>query len=344
MRLLVVGLGSVGQRHVRCLRELYGNDVQLIAFRQKRLNREITPDLQARENVSLEALYNIKSYDRLEDALAQQPAAALVCTPNHLHLEWAQQLADAGVHLFIEKPVSHNLVGIERLQQTVSDKRLICMVGYQLRFHPGIAQMEKLLREQTLGTIIGAHFDFGEYMPYWHRYEDYAMTFHARRAEGGGVTLTQIHDIDIVLAMFGLPQSVYCVGGNSGTLEIDAEDHASSLLTYGGNGGSFAVALTHDCLRYPPRRTYAIDGTNGSLRFDAYANTLQWTPFDGVPETVYEDPTFPRQGLFLSQMKHFIQCLRGERQPRVDLHTGVESLRIALAIKESMKCNQQIAL
>ena len=256
MKLLVVGLGSIGQRHVRCLRELCGTELELIAFRQRGWNLEITPDLQARKDVSLESRYGIRSFYQLDQALAENPVAALVCTPNHLHIPIATELAEAGLDLFLEKPVSHSLEGIEHLNRVLTEKDRICCVGYQLRFHPGIQQMLEMVQGGDLGKIFSAHFDFGEHMPFWHRYEDYSETFMAREAEGGGVTLTQIHDIDIVYALFGLPGTAYASGGSTGTLKMDAEDHVSSVLTYRHGDTPATVTLTHDCLRYPPRRSY----------------------------------------------------------------------------------------
>jgi predicted dehydrogenase len=337
MKLLVVGLGSIGQRHVRCLRQLCGDGVELLAFRQRGLDLEITEDLQAREGVSLEKRYGICSFTRLDDALAEGPKAALVCTPNHLHVPVALELARAGLHLFIEKPLSHSWDGVEALGAELDRQGLVCCVGYHLRFHPAVQRIDGMLREGALGPMVGAHFDFGEYMPFWHRYEDYAETFMAKADQGGGVTLTQIHDLDIVYALFGLPETVYSVGGRTGKLKMDAEDHVASVLGYGTDGNRFAVSLTQDCLRDPPIRKYSIDGTEGSLVFDYFKNEISHIKFDSRPEVIYSDDRFKRNDLFLAQMAHFLACVRGEERPRVGLQDGAGSLKIALAIKESLR-------
>jgi len=344
MKLLVVGLGSIGQRHVRCLRQLCGDQIEILAYRQRGLNLEITDDLQAREVMSLEDRYRLRSFSRLEDALAEGPVAGLVCTPNHLHMPVAIELAKAGLHLFLEKPISHSWDGVDVLQQLLDRQQRICCVGYHLRFHPGIQQMIAMAGGGAMGKFISAHFDFGEHMPFWHRYEDYSQTFMAKAAEGGGVTLTQIHDIDIVYAMFGLPSTVFSAGGSTGTLNMDAEDHVSSLLVYAEASDVFGVTLTHDCLRYPPRRSYTAHGARGSLYFDCSCNELQYIPFNGQAQTIYSDPQLARNALFMAQMKHFLACVRGEESPRVNLRDGANSLRIALAIKESLRCQKPVAL
>jgi predicted dehydrogenase len=343
MRLLVVGLGSVGQRHVRCLRQLYGDEVEILAYRQRGRQLEITADLRARETC-LEELYGIRSFRALDDALAESPRAALVCTPNHLHLPLATRLVEAGLDLFLEKPVSHSLDGIAELEARLQARGRICCVGYQLRFHPGVERMIEAVRGGAIGEPFACHVDFGEHMPYWHRYEDYSETFMARAAEGGGVTLTQIHDLDLILALFGVPDSVFASGGSSGALRMDAEDHVSSLLTYRRDGRPLVASLDQDCLRYPPRRSYEVRGILGTVRFDYYRNELTRVPFDGEAVVEYADAGFRRDDLFVRQMRHFVACLRREEAPRVGLSEGADSLRMALAVRDSMASGREVRL
>ena len=343
MKLLVVGLGSIGQRHVRCLRQLYGERIEILAYRQRGRQLEITPDLRGRE-ACLEDLYGIRSFRALDEALAQEPHAALVCTPNHLHVPLATRLAEAGLDLFLEKPVSHTLEGIAELQERLEAQGRICCVGYQMRFHPAVEHMIGAVRAGALGDVYAGHVDFGEHMPYWHRYEDYSETFMARAAEGGGVTLTQIHDLDLILALFGAPDAVWASGGNTGVLRMDAEDHVSSVLTYRRQGRPLVVSLDQDCLRYPPRRTYELRGDLGTLHFDAYRNEVTRVPFDGQAAVEYADASFQRNELFVRQMRHFVACVRREETPRVDLAAGVTSLRMALAVRESMASGREVRL
>ncbi len=341
-RVLVVGLGSIGQRHVRCLRALEGDALEILAWRQRGRQLEITADLEAREAV-LEDLYGIRSFAALEDALAEGPEAALVCTPNHLHVPVALELAAAGLDLFLEKPVSHDLDGLDELARRLGERGRICCVGYQLRFHPGVERMQALLAAGGLGDVYGCHVDFGEYLPYWHRYEDYARTFMARAAQGGGVVLTQSHDLDLVLALLGQPAWVFASGGSTGSLAMDAEDHVGTLLHYPGDGRSRTASLDQDCLRHPPRRSLALRGTRGTLDLDLLAHRLVHVPFDGEPSLLWSDPGFRRDALFLAQMRHFLACLRGEATPRVDLEAGVAALRVALAVRESLATGRRVA-
>jgi len=344
LKILIVGLGSIGQRHVRSLRHLLGDEVELLAFRQKGNTLEITDSLDVRPDQDLEAIYRIKSYTDLDAALAEQPIATLVCTPNHLHMPIALAAAKAGSHLFIEKPVSHNLAGLQELRDEIDRRGLVCLVGYHLRFHPALRQLQAFHRDGAFGQILSCSFDFGEHMPYWHRYEDYAQTFQAREKEGGGVVMTQIHDIDAIYSLFGLPDHVYATGGQTSTLRMDAEDHVTAILQYRSSEGDFSVVLNQDCLRYPPVRTYSIRGTKSCAEWDYYRNVLQVTAFDQKPYEHYSDAGFERRTLFHDEMRHFLNCIHGRETPIVPLEAGMDSLRIALTIKASLKNQQRMAV
>ncbi len=112
----------------------------------------------------------------------------------------------------------------------IERQRLVCLVGYQLRFHPGLEAVQSLLKAGAIGRVIAARLEFGEYLPNWHPYEDYRQMPASHRELGGGVILSQIHDLDYAYALFGLPRRVFAVGGHLSSLDVDVEDTASILM------------------------------------------------------------------------------------------------------------------
>ena len=104
-------------------------DVELLAYRRRRLPHVITESLQRDDSNDVETALGIRAFDDLDAALAERPDGVFICTPSSQHLDIAQRAADAGCHLFIEKPVSHTLDGLDRLQATVSGRRLVALVG-----------------------------------------------------------------------------------------------------------------------------------------------------------------------------------------------------------------------
>ena len=336
MKIVIAGMGSVGQRHARNLRLLLGDSVELLTARTRGRGEVILPDLRIKEGASIDEEYGLRNCASFAAALAERPDAALICTPNHLHTALALQAADAGCHLFIEKPVAHTLDGLDRLRDTVRDRRLTCFVAYQLRFHPGLELLQRLLAENAVGRLIGGRMVFGEYLPDWHKYEDYRGYHAARREEGGGVLLSQIHDIDFLYALFGLPEKICCFGGQLTDLEIDVEDTASMLFEFAHEGRRFPFQLHQDYAQKPPVRVCEIIGTTGRICWDYFAAELRLIRHDGSVETnSFRD--LQRNHMFLSEMRHFLDCIRSGAAPRVTLDDGINSLRIALAAHISLR-------
>jgi predicted dehydrogenase len=196
MKILMVGLGGIGQRHLRNLRALLGEEVEIIAYRVRRLSRVITPTLQADGERDVERVYGVQVFEDLEQALAQEADVAFICNPSSLHVPIALACMHAGCDLFIEKPLSDSLEGLPELLEQIERHGRIVMVGYQLRFHPCFLRMQEIVRSGVLGNLLAVRAAVGEYLPGWHKYEDYREGYAARAELGGGVILSQIHEFD----------------------------------------------------------------------------------------------------------------------------------------------------
>jgi predicted dehydrogenase len=336
MKILVAGLGGIGQRHARNLRSILGDEVELIAWRVRRLSRVITPTLQADEARNVEIQYNIKSFDSLSNALAEKPDAAFICNPTSLHVSTALACADARCAIFLEKPVSHNLDGLETLVQKTESQ--VVLVGYQLRFHPCFRALSQLLAERAVGRVLAVRAVIGEYLPGWHAYEDYRQMYASSAALGGGVILSQIHEFDYLQALFGMPASVYSLGGHWSTLDIDVEDTASTLMSFTVDERPVAVHLHQDYVQHPANRFCEVIGDKGNIVAD-FSN-LRVTS----PRGTQDFTGFDRNQLFMDQTKHFLACVAGKEKPLVNLQAGIQSLRIALAAKQSIANGQPVVL
>jgi len=338
MKILIVGLGGIGQRHARNLRTILGDSVDILAYRVRRLTHVVTPNLQADSSLNAEDEYNIRAFDDLGRALAEAPDAALICNPTSFHLSVAQSCAEQNCHLFIEKPVSHSLGGLHKLLLTVHARKLVTLVGYQFRFHPCLKAVSDLLATHAIGRILTVRATIGEYLPGWHPYEDYRKTYAASAELGGGVILSQIHEFDYLYSLFGLPRTVYSLGGHWSSFDVDVEDTASTLMDFSVENKSVAVHLQQDYVQRPPCRQCEIVGELGKIIADFAA--LRVT----APGVSFDFSGFDRNQLFLSQTQHFLACVEGRESPMVDLHAGIQSLRMALAAKESIATGQPVPL
>lgn len=332
MRALIVGLGGIGQRHVRNFRALAGSDPEIIAYRVRRDTPLLTDTLGIDSETGVEERYGIQSLSDLNEALARRPDVTLICNPTSLHVPVAHAAALAGSHLLIEKPLSDGLEGVGELIDLVEGRNLVGLVAYQWRFHPLLSRVKYHLENRTLGQVAAVEAHVGEYLPGWHGYEDYRRMYAGRSDQGGGVILTQIHEMDYLFWLFGKPTRMVAMGGHLSRLEIDVEDTASILMEIDG----IPVQLHQDYLQRPARRTLQIVGDKGKICADLLAPRLQL--FENgtlTEESNFEG--FTRNQMFLEEMRHFLSCVEGQATPVVSLRDGAESLRMALAARESLE-------
>nr|WP_249186728.1 Gfo/Idh/MocA family oxidoreductase [Pseudomonas sp. KB-10] len=338
------GLGGIGQRHLRNLRQLLGDELQVHAYRVRGQRIKLRDNLTVDEGADLERDYGIVVHHDLAAALAEKPAAAFICNPNSLHVPVALDCVRAGVPVFMEKPLASDLAGIDQLLAEVEQRRLPFHVGYNFRFHPGLQRLKALLDDGFFGRLLSVRSEIGEYLPNWHRYEDYRQMYAARADQGGGVILSQIHEMDLIYWFFGLPRSIVTHGGQLSHLEIDVEDTASSLMRCDGAMGSFPILLHQDYLQRPPVRCFKIVGDAGYAEIDLLANRLRVYGAEGELSEEKDFPGFVRNDMFLAQARHFLDCVNGSATPQVSLHDGLQSLRLALAALRSLKEGREVAL
>ena len=338
--MLFAGLGSIGQRHVRNLKRLLGDSVDILAYRARGGGPVLNTDMTVRPDCDLESAYGIRSFTNLDDALAQRPDAVFVTNPNTLHLPVALAAAKAGCHLFIEKPISHSLEGVDELVDLVDRQRLVAFVGYQFRFHPGLRLIKSMIDENQLGQLAGASIVNGEYVPDWHPYEDYSTTRAALRELGGGCLRIQTHELDYASWLFGMPSRVFAVGGHLSRLEVDVDDSVSLLLACSQGGRALPVQIHLDYLQRPPQRTCEVIGDEGRVRYDYYANAVETYRTRSRVRNTYHFENFDRNEMFVDELRHFLACLRGDEQPLIPLREAVHSLKIALAAEASLSSGQ----
>lgn len=344
MKVLFCGLGGIGQRHLRNLRQLLGDQLEVHAYRVRGQRIKLHDNLTVDEGADLEQDYQVQVHHDLAAALAQKPAVAFICNPNALHVPVALECVRTNVPVFMEKPLASDLEGLDELLVEVEARKLLFHVGYNFRFHPGLQRLKTLVDSGFFGRLLSVRSEIGEYLPNWHRYEDYRQMYAARADQGGGVILSQIHEMDLIYWFFGLPRSIVTHGGQLSALEVDVEDTASSLMRCDSAGGSFPIILHQDFLQRPPVRTLKIVGDAGYAEIDLLANRLRVHDAEGGLCEQDDFPGFVRNDMFLAQARHFLDCLALNTRPVVSLLDGVQSLRLALAALRSLREGREVAL
>ena len=136
MKILICGLGSIGQRHLRNLREFKKENLEIAAYRSRNLEIIISEKLEAKFGEKPEEHFNIKSFNSLEESFLWKPDLVFVTNPISLHIKTAILAAKNKANIFIEKPLDSSLIGLEELKKLVQKNNLKAMVGYQMRYHP----------------------------------------------------------------------------------------------------------------------------------------------------------------------------------------------------------------
>ena len=344
MKALFVGLGSIGQRHLRNLRCIAGDSIDVIAFRSKNHTPVLNEQQQVIENTDLAQHYKIREFNDLDQALADKPDIAFITNPSQHHINVAIKAAEAGCHLFIEKPLSTNTDRINELLDLIHHKKLTAMVAYQYRFHPGLPQVTQWLKNKKIGPLISATLVQGDFLPQWHPYEDYRDSYASRKELGGGVLLTQIHEFDNALNLFGLPRRVFALGGKLSRLEINVEDSASVLMECEYEGKILPVTLLTDFLQSPPVRNCTIVGESGRIFLDLIDGNASLTNRKTGKTEFHYYKDFERNQLFIDELKHFLDAVSGKTAPVVNIKIGLESLRMALAARKSIETGEPIGL
>ncbi len=344
MKVLFVGLGGIGQRHLRNLRAILKERLEVHAYRVRGLTETLTDQLQIEANANLEEKYEVRVHRDLDEALAVGPAAVFICNPSSLHIPIALKAVAAGCHIFVEKPLSHTLDGVADLARALREKKMAGLVGYQLRFHPCITRLHEITAKGLIGRVLAGRVEVGENVTDWHKYENYRQMYAARADLGGGVILSQIHEFDFLYWLFGLPRRIFTVGGHYSSLEIDVEDVASSVLEFTVGGRPVPIQVHQDYLQRPPARGCMILGDAGKVVVDLRATSLTRYDATGLVAESHDFTTFQRNEMFVQEMDHFLACTRGEAQPIVSVEDGAQSLRMALSARESMRTGKVVEL
>jgi len=345
-KVLITGLGSIGQRHARCLREMYGDRVELHAFRSRGLRQVINDDMTIIPDVSPVKHYGIIEHDDMDSALAKGMDAVFVTNPPDLHVTTAQRAVQAGAHIFIEKPLSHSMKGVDLLISETKKAGLVCMVGHQLRYHVLTKKIREIISEGLLGKMTSAGLVFAEYLPGMHPYEDYRLSHAASEQRGGGAILSLDHDIDIACHLFGLPNRLFCMGGHYSKLEIGAEDTAHVLMEISYEDGPMTVHLHLDFIQRPTRREWTIIGELGSIHANLVDNTLSVDTYHGgCHKNNFEQfPSFERNSMFKDEIKEFFKAVETKTNSSLGLQEARDILKVTMAAKKSLSIKESVCL
>lgn len=324
IRLAVVGTGSVGRRHLANLYALGCRGLVAVSEHARLSRNDLRPLLA---DVEFEVVHDyIRALDLVD--------GVIIANPTSLHLDYTRAAIEAGRHVLCEKPLAASTDGLGQLVDLAQRAAVVAGVGYQFRFNHQIELLRTRLEGGALGTILDVEATQGEHLADYHPEEDYRASYAARSALGGGVLLTQIHQIDLLHWLFGPFDTVLASGGRLTDLEIDVEDAVTYLLRSPSGPG---VRGHLDFFQRPRRMDLTVTGTEGTIRWDYYAGSLETTGHGRGATPTLEHTPYDRQSMFLGLLRDFLEAITDGRPPRTSIADGASAVAIVDAMKASLR-------
>ena len=300
MKLLIVGCGSIGTRHCR----------NLVTLKQE----VFVFDRETDRMQNLIDKYKVTPYDIPSQHI--EIDAFVICVPPCWHLAFMKEAIKHNSHIFVEKPISNTLDGLDEIIAQAEEKNLIIQVGYQLGFSTRVRAAKLFLTESRLGKLLSIRAEFGQNLQMWHPKEDYRQSYTASEHLGGGIILEASHEIDYVRRLVDSEVTkVSCFAGKLSNLECEVEDTAEINLWFeNGVIGNIHV----DMIQREYSRWCKLIGETGNMSFHIRRGNQP----------------------YLYEMRSFIDCITTGTKPDVDAQTGKRVLEIALACKQSSRENK----
>jgi predicted dehydrogenase len=329
-RILIVGHGSIGRRHLGVVRQCLPKAKILV------MRHEPTSTIPERADAVCSSL---------QEALSFGPRAAVIANPAPFHCPVATELLKAGCHVLIEKPLASSLIDATALLGDTRASGVVCQVGYNLRFMPSLQEFRRLVMGGCVGRVLSVRSEISQYLPSWRPGMDYRQGVSAQKAMGGGVLLELSHEIDYLRWIFGEVSWVSAWLGRLGDLEIDVEDSAQMTLGFAGEArrgmgragddGAPVGSLQMDFLRHDTTRCCTVIGSEGSLRWDGVAGVVDFfSAKDPQWLRVWDQRQQPNES-YLLQWQHFVDCVNTNASPLVGASDGVAVLEIIEAARHS---------
>lgn len=319
MKIGIIGLGSIGKRHLRCLRQLGYGDI--IALRTKKGTTKTLPV----EFNCIKEVFNVAGF------YSNNLDGVIVSNPTSLHIETMKMPLEKGIPIFLEKPIADS---IEQLREIEDYDITSVMVGFSLRYNEIINIVKEFIASGKLGKIYKASLYCGQFLPSWHPYSDYRKEYYARRDLGGGVIRTLSHEIDLMHYFLGNPKELCASVEKISDLEIDVDDNLYMICKMANLS---LVSIELDYINPVLTRRGIILGSEGAVEYSFSKSNVTFTDYNGKISIIYENINLDRNKMYIDQMKNFVNFIKNKEGPRCTFEDGVNVMKVIKAAEESAK-------
>lgn len=318
--ILVIGVGSIGERHLRCLLATERAHVAICE-----VNGQLRQSIAEQYGVD-------RTYGDLEGALDDPYDAAVIATPAHLHIPMACRLAEAGLHLLIEKPLSTSFNGIDSLQVTLARNHLRSAVAYVLRHEPALCAMREAIRAGRFGPPVQLVAVCGQHFPTYR--PAYREIYYANRATGGGaIQDAMTHIMNAGQWLVGPIDRLVADAAHQVLEGVEVEDTVHVLARHGSVMASYSLNQ-HQA---PGEITITVICEKGTCRCQLYHHSWAWMT---EPDTAWHEESFgefARDDMFIAQSNAFLDHLTGKAKATCSLQEGIQTLCASLQVLASVE-------
>lgn len=304
MRILIVGLGSIGKKHIEAIIKVHPS---VIIYALRSNNKVDTLD-----NVT-----NVFSLNEIDFELD----FIVISNVTASHEKTIIQMSKFKCPLFIEKPVLHSLENYEKISIELEKNHINTYVACNLRFHPALIFLKKYLYEIN-EKINEVNIYCGSYLPDWRLGEDFRKNYSSNKALGGGVHLDLIHELDYCTWIFGFPLKTETIKRNVSSLKIDSVDFAHFSFYY----LNFIANITLNYFRRDPKREIEIITENQTILVDLIRSEV----VDKVSNKTLFRQKFDIIDTYKLQMQYFVDTILNKKTFMNDFNYSIEVLKLAM--------------
>lgn len=325
--ILVLGCGSIGERHLRCFQK---------TGRATVAGCDTNPTLRER----IASTYGVPVFDDYASALKAQPwDGVVICVPANLHIRCSMAALEAGAGVFIEKPLSISMDGVDTLIEAAARSGRYCAVAYVFHVMPWMQAARDFLLSGELGRPLHLALTAGQHFPTFR--PAYREIYYTRHETGGGAIQDALtHLINAVEWIVGPVTRIYCDASHQMLEGVTVEDTVNVSARHGDVLASYAMTQ----FQAPSEVTLLIHAERGSLRVLGHKQTWSVMRHGEQEWTDHVIPPLERDDLFISQANAYLDGLEGKPTPLSTIEEGAQTLRVNIAALRSVSTAQPITL
>jgi len=318
-RVVVVGAGSIGERHIRCFQ---ATDRAVVTFVEPRA--ELRAEIAARYP-------GVTPLETVDQALAGTYDVAVIATPAPLHVGQAHAFVRRGAHVLVEKPLAVAPEGVEELAAEARNQNRVVGVAYVYRAHPVLAEMREAIVSGRLGRPVQLIAVCGQHFPLYR--PAFRETYYAKHASGGGAIQDALtHIVNAGQWLVGPVQRVSADAAHCVLDGVDVEDTVHVLARHGGVLANYSLNQ-HQA---PNETAITVVCERGTARFEMHACRWREMTTPGSEWIDHPRPPLERDELFIRQASAFLDAVESGAPPACPLEAGLHTLHVNRAILSSV--------